>query len=112
MQLVRYSLKQGQKNKLDDQDYEAIEEAIRQRYRREFDEKIAKENFTVITEGRARMQPMKDKIFLCNDDSDLLKEEMTVQEYERFNQPKKSYWRTKMLEKRDEEVRQIEEKEV
>ena len=45
-------------------------EQIANQFRREYDELQKERNQVVLTEGGARLQPMKDKIFLCNDDKE------------------------------------------
>ena len=59
-------------------------------------------------EGGARFQPMKDKIYLCNDDKAV--ERLFLDQLGTFKEERINEWRQKVLDQRDLKVKEIEEK--
>ena len=82
-------------------------EQIENQFRKEFDEQQRKKNEVVLTQAGAYFQPMLDKIFLCNNDKDETRIEMSM--LKEFKQDKVNEWRQKVLRERDQIVQRIEE---
>ena len=61
----------------------------------------------MLTEGCARLQIMKDKIFLCNDDREM--EPMTMGQLGSYQEEVVNEWRQKVINERDLVVHKIEE---
>ena len=73
----------------------------------EYDQLQRENNQVVLTEGGARLQIMKDKIFLCNDDKD--KQRIEMGQLGAYQEEAINEFRQQVTQERDMKVHKIEE---
>jgi len=70
-------------------------EQKQEQFRKEYDERQREKNQVLLTECGARYQPMKDKIFLCNDDS--MKDRIDLNELGCYSGDEVNQWKALVL---------------